>query len=121
MRRNRFTETAGAMGILRLQRSGMLASANLSETSFRSPHFQRYIFLLFLCPSVGKGCRGLDRMSKLFPNPGTLPSKAWFPWEQARVPKAFFMRKIRLLICRGGTSGPETAPMALGWKGQSQI
>jgi hypothetical protein len=60
-------------------------------------------------------------MSKLSPNPGTLPSKAWFPWEEARTPKAFFMRKIRLLICRGGTSGPKTAPIALGWKGQSPI
>jgi len=29
------------------------------------------------------------------------------------------MRKIRLLIGRGGTSGPKTAPMALGWKAKS--
>jgi len=47
------------------------------------PIFQRYIFLLSLCPSavgVGKACQGLDRMSKVCQT-GALSSRAWFPLE----------------------------------------
>src|SRR6266850_2885867 len=48
-------------GILRLQRSGILASANLSETSFWSPHFQRYILLLSLRPSAVRRGKSLSK------------------------------------------------------------
>ncbi len=61
-------------------------------------------------------------MSKLFPNPGYISQvKRGSRGSRLGTPKAFFMRKIRLLTYCGRASGPKTAPIGLGWKGQSPI
>jgi hypothetical protein len=58
-------------------------------------------------------------MSKVLLNPGTLSTRRDSGSRLARVRKVFFMRKIRLLTCCGGTNGPKIARMPLGCQGQS--
>ena len=40
----------GRWGFLSRNSQVRLAGTSLPEATFRSPHFQQYIFLLFLCP-----------------------------------------------------------------------
>jgi hypothetical protein len=122
MRRNRCTQTPGAMGFYSRYGQITLAGASLLGTSFWSPYFQRYIFSTVSLPFCGRRGKSLPRTGQnvqSFAKSGALSSRAWLPWEAGRAPKVFFIRNIRLLACRGGTSGPKIAPLPLGCKGQN--